>query len=286
MQQVSEHVWAEVDYDGANVGVVVGDRGLVLVEAPMCPGDARDWLEKVRSVSDKDILYVVTTDQHFDHSVCASMLCPNLIMQADAAVGLENDVKGSVETLFKTYYPERFEEMSADIAQIEIIDPLVVFDDGLTIDLGNVRVEMIHCGGHARGTSFVFVVEDRTLFAGDNVTNDRHAYMGEMSLAEWLEALDCAATLMPKVVVPGHGDVGDIEAVHAMNRFFTRMKELVCTGIANGLMEDEVVRGGQELVSFFPIVPGREEMTPQWVEEGLRRSYQELKTGLLENGIA
>lgn len=279
MQQVSEHVWAEVDYDGANVGFVMGERGLVLVEAPMCPGDARDWLAKVRSVSDSEILYIVTTDHHFDHSVCSSILCRNLVMQEEAAVGLDAEVKGSVEELFQTYYSERFDEIKEELGALEIIDPLVVYQNGLTIDLGDVRVELVHTGGHAKGTSLILVGEDGVLFAGDNVTNNRHAYMGEMSLGDWLEALDCAATLAPAVVVPGHGDVGDIEAIHMMNRFFTLMKELVSSGIADGLDEEDVVDMGDELIEFFPCVPGREGMTVEWVEEGLRRSYVEMAGG-------
>jgi len=279
MQQVSEHVWAEADYDGANVGFVVGERGVVLVEAPMCPGDARDWLGKVKSVADKEILYIVTTDHHFDHSVCSSILCRNLVMQEEAAAALDTEVKGSVEELFQTYYSERFDEIKGELADLEIIDPLLVYQNGLTIDLGDARVELIHAGGHAMGTSLILVVEDGVLFTGDNVTNNRHAYMGEMSLSSWLEALDCAATLAPVVVVPGHGDVGDIETVHMMNRFFTLMKELVSSGIADGLDEEDVADMGDELIEFFPSVPGREAMTVEWVEEGLRRSYVEMAGG-------
>ncbi len=276
MRQVSEHVWAEVDYDGANVGCVVGERGVVMVEAPMCPSDARDWLARVRGVTDRPIRFIVTTDHHFDHAVCSSILCPDLIMHEEAAAAFEHEVKGYVEDLFLTYYAARFEEVRGDIARLEIVSPLIVFSHLMVIDLGDVRIELTHVGGHAKGTSLVYVVEDGVLFAGDNVTHGRHAYMGEMSLDAWLEALHTAAGLEPKLVVPGHGDVGDADTIHTMTRFFTRMKKHVERGIELGLTEDQVAADHADLVAFFPIPPGREAMTPEWVEEGLRRSYREL----------
>ena len=277
MQQVSEHVWAEVDYDGSNVGMIVGERGIVLVEAPMCPTDAKDWLSKVKGVSDKPVLFVVTTDHHFDHAVCSSMLCRNIIMHEAAAVAFGREVKGRVVELFETYFSERLEEVREDVEKLETLDPLITFETSMTIDLGGVQAELIHTGGHASGTSLIHVIPDRVLFAGDNVTNGRHAYMGEMSLAKWLDALDRTAGLAPKVVVPGHGDVGDIESVHTMNRFFTRMKEIVASGIASGEDEDTVATRGADLLAFFRMQPGREEMTPQWIEEGLRLSYREMR---------
>ena len=275
MQQVSEHVWAEVEYDGANVGFVVGERGVVLVESPMCPGDARDWLGKVRSVTGKETLFIVTTDHHFDHSVCSGMLCPNLVMHETAAAAFQTDVKGHVIELFETYYPMRVDEAKAELDVLESAKPLMAFSDRMVIDLGDVRVSLIHTGGHALGTSLIHVVEDHVLFTGDNATNGRHAYMGQMVLADWQAALDTALSLSPRVVVPGHGDLGDIAAITKMERFFALLGEIAGDAIDDGKSEDETAQLGEPLVEFFPLLPGREEMTVQWVDEALRRCYSQ-----------
>ena len=276
MIQVSDHVWAHVDYDGANVGCVVGDRGVLLVESPMCPADARDWLAKVHAVTDAPILHVVTTDHHFDHSVCSGMLCESLVMHERAAAAFDAEVKGHVLDLFRTYYPDRIAEAEADLPTLESASPGITFSQRMAIDLGGVRAELIHTGGHAEGTSLLHVVPDRVVFPGDNVTYGRHAYMGEMCFSRWLAALGTTIALGPSVVVPGHGGLCGIDGVCKMHGFFLRMGEQVARGLAAGLDEDAVAAESDDLVGYFPLLPGREAMTREWVDVALRLTYREM----------
>jgi len=103
--------------------------------------------------------------------------------------------------------------------------------------------------------------------------------MGQMVLADWQAALDVALALSPRAVVPGHGGVGDMTAITKMERFFALLEATVAEAVDAGKSEDEAAGLGARLVDFFPPVPGREEMTVQWVEEALRRAYDEIGSG-------
>ena len=43
MKRLSEHLYAETDYDWANVGAAVTERGVVLLDCPVRPSDSRKW---------------------------------------------------------------------------------------------------------------------------------------------------------------------------------------------------------------------------------------------------
>jgi len=275
MQQVSPHVWVETEYEGANVGCIVGERGIVLVESPMSPPDARDWLQKVRRVSQKPILYIVNTDHHFDHSICNCVFGAPSILHELALPGLQ-ELRFTYKDIFKHFAAEKYAELKKDLEGLDLADPLITFSEKLTLELGDLSVKLVHVGGHSLGTIYVLAAEDKVLFTGDNVTHNRHPYMGEAVFANWRRGLDRMLRLDATVVVPGHGDVCGKEAITKLIEFLTlleaRVKEMRDAGKKRG----HVVKQVAELVAFYPIVPGREQMIPDWVSDAMGRMFDEL----------
>ena len=51
-----------------NVGFVVGDRDVLVVDAHINPAMARQIQERVREVTDKPIRYLVNSNYHGDHT--------------------------------------------------------------------------------------------------------------------------------------------------------------------------------------------------------------------------
>ena len=50
-----------------NTGVIIGDDGVMVVDAQATPLMAKQVVERIRSVTDKPIRYVVYSHHHFDH---------------------------------------------------------------------------------------------------------------------------------------------------------------------------------------------------------------------------
>ena len=279
MEQISEHVWAETGFEGANVGCVVGARGLAWVESPMSPPDARAWrdavLARVLARVSVEPIFVVNTDHHFDHAICGGMLGGHVVMHQLAADGLRV-LRGNFREVFERFSPEVFAAVKGELDRLALPEPAITFSESVAISLGDVHLEAVHVGGHSAGTVFVHVPEDRVLFTGDNVTHGRHAYMGEGDYGAWMQALDRMLTMDVGKVVPGHGDVCDVEAIRTMRGFFERMKSIVSELRDQGKTRDEIARSGDALVRFFPLMPGREEMVAAWVADALARMHDEL----------
>ena len=73
----------------------------------------------------------------------------------------------------------------------------------------------------------LFDIKSKTLIAGDHVLNGQHLWMVEGRMEAWRNNLAVLAGLSPKVVLPGHGDIGGpglIESTDDYLRDFLSMK--------------------------------------------------------------
>ena len=93
--------------------------------------------------------------------------------------------------------------------------PTDVFDDVMTVDLGNRVVELRYLGrGHTSGDLVVWLPTERILFAGDLVEAQAAPYMGDSYPGEWsTTTLDSVAALDARQLVGGRGPVVREEAV-------------------------------------------------------------------------
>ena len=63
-EQLSEHAWAYTAEGDPNSGVVIGDDGVMVLDATATPALARDLMARIRKVTDKPIKYVVLSHYH------------------------------------------------------------------------------------------------------------------------------------------------------------------------------------------------------------------------------
>jgi cyclase len=74
MERVADGVYAIIhddateDWPNSNTGVVVGDNGVLIVDATYLPSRARADIALIRTVTDKPVRYVVITHLHRDHN--------------------------------------------------------------------------------------------------------------------------------------------------------------------------------------------------------------------------
>lgn len=119
--------------------------------------------------------------------------------------------------------------------------------------------------GHTDGDAFVFLPEENVLHAGDLLFSGRHPFVDDSARATpmgWVRCLDAMLELCDAdtVVVPGHGPVGDRNALAAQRDYFLRLQQLVGDGLARGLSRDQVTAlAPRELAEL----PGAERHLPR-----------------------
>ena len=247
--RITDNVYSYVDIEdtsaansfGANAGIIIGKKGIAVIDTLVSAKEAKGFLQDIRKISDKPILYVINTHYHLDHSfgnavfsklgaaIVAHKNCSDE-MRLKAADGLAGAKNYGLS-------PE-------DMAGTEIAYPDITFTGGMRLDLGGVEVELIYFKpSHSKGSILVHVPTEKTVFAGDILFTDFHPYMADGDITGWRQTLDFLASLEADKIIPGHGplsgkkDVADMKAY--ITAFDKKANELTKRG--SGKLENIVI---------------------------------------------
>ena len=120
--------------------------------------------------------------------------------------------------------------------EVELTPPTVTFQGRLELELGGRRVELVEAGpAHTPGDAFVHVPEEEVLFAGDLVFAGVTPIMWVGPVENWLRALDQVIERGPRLVVPGHGPLSDLDGVRAVRAYWMFVADAVRARIGTGL---------------------------------------------------
>ena len=239
LKQVGPGVYAAVDGPehkaGSNAGFVIGDDGVLVVDAFFYPDAARALVAEIHRLTPKPIRYVVNTHYHADHTGGDQVL-----RDAGALIVAHRNVRGWVRTENVHLFGDRITpDLRARIAALPLPD--LTTDKDLTIWLGSRKIVVRTVLGHTGGDLTVFVPDAKVLFTGDLLWRKVPPNLIDGSVKEWT-ATDADFAAMPDaahtVYVPGHGDVADLGDVQDFRRYLLDLRRLVTDGRKAGLKDD------------------------------------------------
>ncbi len=202
-EQLSEHGWAYTAEGDPNSGVIVGDDGVMVIDATATPVMAQDLIGRIRNITDKPIKYVTLSHYHAVRVLGASAYKAEQIIASRPTYELI--VERGQEDWQSEY--ERFPRLFQNADSVPGLTwPTMVFDKQMTVYMGKLEVQLIQIGpGHTRGDTIAWLPGEGTLFSGDLVEYNAGIYTGDAQLAEWPDTLDKLRALQPKALVPGRG---------------------------------------------------------------------------------
>ncbi|MFD1625950.1 MBL fold metallo-hydrolase [Azospirillum griseum] len=220
-----------------NTGIIVGDDGVMVIDAQATPLMAEDVIAKVRTVTDKPIKYVLLTHYHAVRVLGASGY------KADHIIASRDTYDLIVERGQQDYESElgRFPRLFQGADSIPGLTwPTIVFENHMTLWLGKTRVEIMQLGrGHTKGDTVAWLPDSKVLFSGDLVEFGATPYTGDAYLQEWPATLDALAALKPEKLVPGRGEALTTpelcaQAITETKEFLTAMYGAVAEARAAG----------------------------------------------------
>ncbi|MEK6243594.1 MAG: MBL fold metallo-hydrolase [Pseudomonadota bacterium] len=201
--RLSKSCWAFTAEGDPNSGVIVGDDGVMVIDAQATPVMAREVIRRIRRVTAKPIRYVVLSHYHAVRVLGASAYKAEQIIASQRTLGLIRE-RGKQDRASEI---ERFPRLFRGAGSIPGLTwPTMVFKDEMTVMLGKLEVRILHLGpGHTGGDTIVWVPAEKVLFSGDLVEYQAGIYTGDAHLEEWPNTLEKLRALKPRALVPGRG---------------------------------------------------------------------------------
>ncbi|OPF95545.1 MBL fold metallo-hydrolase [Rhodopseudomonas palustris] len=220
-----------------NSAVIVGDDGCLVFDAQATPAMANKVIERVRSVTDKPIKYVVLSHYHAVRVLGASAY------QAQGIIASQETYRLIEERGQQDWDSEygRFPRLFQDAESIPGLTwPTLAFDGEMSVFLGKREVRLMQLGaGHTSGDIVAWVPDAQVMFTGDLVEYHSACYCGDAYLREWPATLNEIREFNPKAIAPGRGDA--LQGLETTREAIAMTRDFV--GTLYGAAELSVAKG-------------------------------------------
>lgn len=217
------HAWLQPDggWGWSNAGLVVDGEENLLVDTLFDLRLTREMLDAMRDAvpSARAIRKLVNTHANGDHTFGNQLVAHAEIIAARSTAdemaerppsALAEMVRNRARLGEGAQFLYEMMGKNFSFDDIVLTPPTRTFEDRLSLNVGDKRVELLHVGpAHTRGDTLVFVPADRVVFAGDILFVGGHPVIWAGPVENWIKACDTMLGWDVDVIVPGHGPITD-----------------------------------------------------------------------------
>jgi glyoxylase-like metal-dependent hydrolase (beta-lactamase superfamily II) len=257
-----------------NVGIVVGEEAVLVVDTAMGPRNGERIREMAAALAGGRRLVLTITHFHPEHGFGAQAFRNGEIVYNRDQVDEFRDKGSAYLEMFKTFG----DNVAQALENVELVEPNTVYDGGMhEIDLGGRSVRLLTWGrAHTRGDQVVFLPDERILFTGDLVEERCFAIFPyfppedvDVDGEKWLAVLAQLEALEPATVVPGHGEVGDAGVIADVRDYIALLRAESRRLADEGVAVDEAV----EQIEASMRALHADWVQPEWIAFGVRHFY-------------
>jgi cyclase len=223
-QKVSGSIYM-LEGAGGNIGVSVGDDGIVIVDDQFAP-----LAEKIRAalkdITDKPVRFVINTHWHGDHTGGNPQFgeTSTIIAQTNVRKRLAEGMPGSGS-------------IPAMPAMGKAGLPVITFDHDVTVHVNGEDIEAIHFpSGHTDGDSVIFFTNSKVVHMGDDFVTYGFPFIDLRSGGSAKGMIAACEKIMAQLppdtkVIPGHGPLSTVADLKPFVQMLRETSAIVQKGI-------------------------------------------------------
>jgi cyclase len=274
MQKLAKDVYIESGFAGVTVGAIVTPEGLICIDTPTHPADARRWRLKLAQLSQKPVKYIINLDHHRDRVLGNQWLEAPAIAHEVASERLRQ-----MPELFKGGPSESGADadLAADLAGVRLVTPQLSFTDRMVLCAGGYEIHLVHRPGSAAGAIWVELPAEQIVFAGDSVVLDVPPPMQDADLDTWLEQLSelRKARYPARVIVPGRGAPTDKKSLKPLTDFLRLVRRRISSLARTRKTRADAVQLAEDLLDRFEVPASLREHYLRRLRAGLEHLYDQ-----------
>jgi cyclase len=291
LEQLADGVYAAIHADDGwaicNAGIIdLGDRTLVF-DAFLAPAAASDLRDTAESLTGRPVHAVINSHPHNDHIWGNQAFSPDvdIISTAKTRELIATEGPGEVQG-YRDVAQKQLEALQVQLAEahddttryhlkvmIVYFEAIVATLPGLQLRLPNLTFAgdltfsgpkrsarlITFEGGHSESDAILHLPDDGIVFMSDLLFIGGHPYLADGDPDSIPQIMAETRKLGPKILVPGHGPVGQLSNLDWMEGYVDSLNALVREAIKNEASADDMdhiaIPGKyQDLIfpSFFP----------------------------------
>ena len=282
MDKLTPHVFVESGYRGCTVGAIVTPLGVVCVDTPLLPVEARHWHTRLTELTRQPIIYTIYTDGHRDRVLGQQWLGGMVVAHEATWEKLRSygDAMRQQVIEFLQHHgaPEAAEEFARHL-QLGLPQLTVSNGGTLTLQLDKPKIVVRPVGGATPGSLWVELPDQGVVFTGDVVTQSTHPFISEATSAIWLERLAELhdAQYFATKIVPGRGNRYRRADTQPVNHYVRDMRQRVKQLLTERRGKFDAAELLPEFLDRFPVPNDEHERVQRRIRAGLERVAEELK---------
>lgn len=223
-------------FAGGNIAVSVGEDGVLMVDDQLAPMNVK-IKQKLKELSGSKLKFVLNTHWHGDHTGGNAMLSDQatIIAHSNVRKRMSSDQSGF------------FGKTPASPKQAW---PVITFDESMSIHFNDEEIKLMHySNGHTDGDGVVYFSNSNVVHMGDLLFAGRFPFVDLASggnVFRYAENLQKIMQWLPKdaKVIPGHGDLTDIEGIQASHNMLLETSGYVVDKANSGMSLEEIQQQG------------------------------------------
>lgn len=277
MQEIAAGIVVSTEFRRVTVGAFATGKGLVCIDVPPYPAEARRWCSQLLERFKQPIRLVILTDAQRDRLLGLHWFDEACIIAHDA----------TMQTM--RALPANYVELSADLLAhdsderlsftgVQLCYPRVTFSTRMTAYVEDVPLSLVAMPGPTPGNVWVSFPEEGITFVGDSVVVGVPPYMLRAQSKAWLDSLTelRRARSGVDVIVPGRGPLTDREATHPISDFVRYMRRRVQHFYKVGRQRVELLDLLPDVMERVPYMqPGEYDDVERRVKTALESIYDE-----------